>query len=165
MQRVVEAPMTSPEIKRADGEQDGDKRMKKTSLDDVLNELLLLPERARKLLLVSLFGTVVGAIMDILLGSPIGLTSLILRGILKLVPGGWIILGALDGLGYLLAKTKDVFRITHDPGFKAMAQHIQHHLPADAASKLTKAAYEQIGALNIGSSIVALLHAIYLRLR
>lgn len=152
-------------VGRTDGENDSDQRVNKLSLDDVLDFLYKIPDRVRKILLTSMFGATLGAVFDILMGSPIGITSFILRSILKLVPGGWLILGAFDALGFLLARTKDVFRITHDPGFVSVATQVQNAIPPEAAATIAREAERQLGASSLGATVAALLHAIYLRVR
>lgn len=152
----------APVIHRADGEADQDPVRPKLTLDDVINIMAKTPERIRKILMTTLFGTTLGAVMDILMGSPLGISSFILRSLLKLVPGGWLVLGALDGLGYLLAKSKNIFRITNDPGFQAMADQVKQTIPPGIAENLIKAAEQQVGAGNIGVSLVALLNALFL---
>lgn len=154
------------DVKRSDGEADSDHlKTKKLSLDEVLDSLYKTPERLRKILLTALFGATLGSFFDLMMGSPIGITSFILRSILKLVPGGWVILGAFDGLGYLLSKTKNILRITNDPGFQAMATQVQNSIPAGTAEKIAKEAERQIGGGQLGPALVALLHAIFLRNR
>nr|WMQ77639.1 p32K [Zoothera dauma adenovirus] len=136
----------------------------KWNIDEVLDFLIKLPSRIRKTILVGLFGTAVGAILDILFGSPLGLTSKIIRGILRIIPGGWIILGAFDGIGYLLGKGKDLLSLPYDPSFNQLAQQIKTTLPEKTAEQIALAADRQLGVNTFTSTLAALAHAVFLRL-
>lgn len=160
-----DAPSWEPVRRPTDGEADVDEAAKKKwNIDEVLDFLAKLPERARKLLLTTLFGTGVGVVIDLLLGSPIGLTSRIIRGILNIVPAGWIILGAFDGLGYLLGKGKEVLALPYDPGFVELAKRVQASIPSQTAQQIAEAADRQTGAGSFVASLAAVAHALFLRL-
>nr|QTH80082.1 p32K [Tern adenovirus] len=149
-----------------DGENDTDDVVKnKWNIDEVLDFLVKLPERIRKSVLISLFGTAVGIVIDLILGSPLGITTKIIRGILNIIPAGWIILAAFDGLGYLLGKGKQVLSLPYDPGFVELANRVQSEIPEHTAEELAHIADRQLGSGTIAATLTALLHAVFLRHR
>ncbi|WBQ85181.1 hypothetical protein [Duck adenovirus 1] len=164
-EKWYDAPLyEEPIVKRSDGEADQDRAIKhKWNIDDVLDFLMKVPERTRKVVLISLFGTAVGAVIDLMLGSPLGLTSKIIRAILRIIPGGWIILNTFDGLGYLLGKGQEVLQITYDPGFVELAKRVQSSIPPHTAEEIAAAADRQLGGNTFTASLAALLHAVFLR--
>ncbi|AIZ35762.1 p32K [Psittacine adenovirus 3] len=152
-----DAVSTMPSRRPADGEADSDKiAERKLSIDEVLDVLMNIPQRLRKTLLTSLFGVAVGAVLDMLLGSPLGLTSKIIRGLLRLIPGGWMVLSAMDGLGYLLGKGKDVLMLPYDPGFVDMANRIRPNMTERTAEDIARIADQQTGANTFTASLAAL---------
>lgn len=132
----------------ADGEADQDVAVQRRwSFDQVVKFLERIPKRGRKLILTGLFGTAVGVVLDLLLGSPLNLTTRLLRLIVGFVPGGSLILNSLDALGYLLGKFQsNPLQITYDPGFQNLANNIQQNLPQGTAGALLEAAETQLGA-------------------
>ncbi|ABA47232.1 p32K [Snake adenovirus 1] len=131
----------------ADGEADRDNRVRnRWSLEQVLRTLERIPARGRKLILTGLFGTAVGVVLDLLLGSPLNLTTRLVRLIVGFVPGGNLILNALDGLGYLMSRfPSNPLQITYDPGFQRLANSVQQNIPQGTAEALAHAAEQQVG--------------------
>ncbi|AFV70629.1 p32K [Bovine adenovirus 6] len=130
-----------------DGEADTDyEAKKKWSLDDVIAYLQKIPQQIRKVILTSLFGATLGLIVDLLLGGPWGLTTRLLRLIVSLVPGGKILLFALDGLGYFLGKTEDPNLVAYDPELIRFGTDIQKNINGRLTEDVVRAAEEQLGS-------------------
>ncbi|AII22558.1 p32K [Lizard adenovirus 2] len=131
----------------ADGEADRDVAVRhRWTFDKVVRFLERIPSRGRKLILTGLFGTGVGVVLDLLLGSPLNLTGRLIRLIISLIPGGSLIINTIDGLGYLLGKFQDnPLQITYDPGFQNLANAVQQNLPQGSAQALIQAAEQQLG--------------------
>lgn len=158
-----DAPQWPENRRPTDGEADTDAGYKhRMNIDDVLDFMVSLPGRIRKIILTSLFGTAVGMIIDLLLGSPLGLTSRVIRAILRLIPGGWLILAGFDGLGFLIGRGKEILSLPNDPKFAALAEKIQSGIPPDTAEKIAQIADHQIGGHTFATSLAALLHAVFL---
>lgn len=131
----------------ADGEGDQDQRVQRWSVDRVITFLERIPRRGRKLILTGLFGTAVGVVLDLLLGSPLNLTARLVRLIISLVPGGSLILNTLDGVGYLMGRFSDnPLQITYDAGFRHLANNVQQNLPQGTAEAIAQAAETQLGS-------------------
>lgn len=128
-----------------DGENDNDGRARRWSLDQVLQFLGSLPGRVRQSILTALFGTAVGVVLDILLGGPLGLTSTVFRILLRLVPGGSVLLWGLDGLAYILGRLTNPLAVEDDPSFENLAMTIQERLPTGTGEALVQAAETQLG--------------------
>nr|YP_001642330.1 32K [Ovine adenovirus 7] len=133
-------------IRPSDGEHDTDVKVKKKwSLDTVLQFLQSSPKHIRQLLLTSLFGSLLGLILDTLFGGPWNLTSRLLRLIISVVPGGRILLTALDGLGYFLGNSANPIHLIENPMMQAFGNSIQKQISPRLAEDIIKAADEQIG--------------------
>ncbi|QJR83083.1 p32K [Bearded dragon adenovirus 1] len=155
--RPVRVAMPRP----ADGEADSDVVAPRPwSIDEVFRILGEVNSATRRVVLNSLFGVGVGLILDTLLGSPLGLSTRILRGILAMIPGGGLILSALDALGYLFNKSgsNNLLQLTYDPSFRTLADNVQTQLPATTAEDLLNVAEQQLGSgfwRSIGSALGA----------
>ncbi|BCO10916.1 p32K [Bovine adenovirus 7] len=130
-----------------DGENDSDTHFqKKMPLSNVINLLKSLPKVMRQTILTTLFGASLGLILDVLFGGPWNLTSSLFRLIISFVPGGRVLIAALDGLGYLLGSSKNTpMSIISDPNFQNLANNIQTQISPTMTEHVIKAAEEQIG--------------------
>lgn len=159
----VEPPSRRP----TDGEEDTDARTQsRWSFNQVLDYMERIPARARRAILTGLFGTAIGVVLDILLGGTLGLSSRVFRLIIGMVPGGNLILGAFDALGYIFGGfggySDDPLQITYDPGFRNLAGSLQTTLPSATAEALMHAAESQVGGglmRNIASVLGAAVSA------
>lgn len=143
-----------------DGEKDSDRRLTRWTLDQVMRFLERLPGATRRSLLTTLFGTAVGVVLDVLLGGTLGLTSTVFRLLLRLVPGGSVILWGIDGLAYILSRISNPFAAENDPSFVDLANNVQQQLPTGTSEALTRAAEVQLGsgvARQIGAVVGAVL--------
>ncbi|AAK13176.1 p32K [Bovine atadenovirus D] len=142
-----------------DGEEDVDYQAKnKWSLEDVISYLQHIPKQVRKVILTSLFGATLGLIIDALLGGPWGLTTRLLRLIVSLVPGGKILLLALDGLGYFLGKNNNPNLVAYDPDLIKFGTNIQRNINGRLTEDIVRAAEEQLGG-GFMRTLAALLSA------
>lgn len=128
-----------------DGENDIDRPRSRWSLEQVMQFLGSLPGRVRQSILTALFGTAVGVVLDILLGGPLGLTSTVFRILLRLVPGGSVLLWGLDGLAYILGRLANPLEVAEDPSFENLAMSVQERLPSGTGEALAQAAESQLG--------------------
>lgn len=141
-------PVTREPLRRpADGEADVDHRVKnKWSFDKVLKALERVPARGRRLIMTALFGSALGIVMDVLLGSPLRLTSRLIRMLIGMLPAGSLILGAIDGLGYIMGTFGgSILHITNDPAFQNLASNVQQRIPEGTAEQLAYYAEENLG--------------------
>lgn len=145
--QYIEKPTINRNYRRPpDGEEDTDHQAKnKWSLEDVIAYLQNAPQQIRKIILTSLFGATLGLIIDTLLGGPWGLTTRLLRLIISLVPGGKILLLALDGLGYFLGKNNDPKLVAYDPDLIRFGTNIQRNINGRLTEDIIRAAEEQLG--------------------
>nr|AAM83405.1 p32K-like protein [Bovine atadenovirus D] len=142
-----------------DGEEDVDYNAKsKWNLEDVISYLQHIPKQVRKVILTSLFGATLGLIIDALLGGPWGLTTRLLRLIVSLVPGGKILLLALDGLGYFLGKSNNPNLVAYDPDLIKFGTDIQKNINGRLTEDIVRAAEEQLGG-GFMRTLAALLSA------
>lgn len=134
-----------------------------------LDVLYNAPAHAKKLLLTGLFGVALGTVIDRLLGGPLGLTSKLVRLLIRLLPGGSILLSLFDAasslFGHLGADERAAKTVLDDPRIVRLAQSAKPFASPEAAEKLVEiAANKEAGGGNSNAVLLAVANALYLAL-